>query len=176
MLENGEDGWSYTREYYYHDGALIFAFIYNFDGTEQHRLYFKDGHMIRYIDENHTVYDFGALAPFEDWEKRTREEAARLYCPDAVDPAVWLGAWFADNGEWIRVTWADEEGLAFTYHHMTELGMADSFYDLPFLNAEKTAVAEDDGLIDSGGWRYSFTLEGDHIRVTSRYPDNLFYK
>ncbi|MBR2716527.1 MAG: hypothetical protein IKD79_02170, partial [Oscillospiraceae bacterium] len=47
-LVKGTDGWDYSRDYTFHNGRLVFAFI--FDGTEEHRLYFKDDHMIRYID------------------------------------------------------------------------------------------------------------------------------
>ena len=75
-VDNGTDGWNYSREYTFHDGKLVFAFIY--DGTEEHRLYFKDDNMIRYIDEYHTTYDFGALGLFDDWANRALQEAYAL--------------------------------------------------------------------------------------------------
>lgn len=173
-IPNGTDNWNYSREYYFHNDQLVFAFIYN--NLEEHRLYFKDGHMIRYIDENHQVYDFGALDPFESWARRALEEAALSYIPLSVEPSAWLGTWYGENGEWIRVDAADENGLRFTYHHNTEQSMMDTEYELPFLSAAKNYVAEDESLIANGGWRYCFYLVDDHIVVTSRYPDRLFYK
>ena len=174
VLSNGADGWSYSREYYFHNGKLVFAFIFN--GSEEHRLYFKDGHMIRYIDEHKNVYDFGALAPFADLEERALEEALRLIAPEGVEPGAWLGIWVSGGAEWIQVTAADENGIEFIYHHSSELNMIDTYYALPFLNAEKTFVAEDESLLVYGGWRYAFYLEDGCIRVTSRYPDKLFYQ
>lgn len=173
VLSNGTDGWDYSREYYYHNGQLVFAFIYN--GTEEHRLYFKDRHMIRYIDEDHTVYDFGVLDPFSDWEERALEEAERLFETDAVDPSAWLGTWVSDNGEWIKVSSADHNGVSFVFHHATEIGSIDTEYTLPWMSADRRSVAEDESLILSGGWRYAFYLEDGQIRVTSRYPDKVFY-
>ncbi len=173
VLSNGTDGWDYSREYYYHNGRLVFAFIYN--GTEEHRLYFKDRHMIRYIDENHAVFDYGALDPYRDWAERALEEAERIFETDAVDPSAWLGTWISDSGEWIKVTAADEQGLSFVFHHSTELSTVDTEYKLPWMSADRRSVAEDESLILSGGWRYAFFLEDGMIRVTSRYPDKLFY-
>lgn len=173
VLSNGTDGWDYSREYYYHNGQLVFAFIYN--GTEEHRLYFKDRHMIRYIDEYHSVYDFGALDPFSYWEQRALEEAERLFESDAVDPSAWLGTWTSDSGEWIKVSSADNNGVSFVFHHATELGSIDTEYTLPWMNSDRRSVAEDERLILSGGWRYAFYLEDGYICVTSRYPDKLFY-
>lgn len=174
VLANGADGWGYSREYYYHNGQLVFAFIY--DGTEEHRLYFKDRHMIRYIDEYHTVYDFGALDPFASWAERALEEAERILAADAVDPSDWLGVWVTGGEEWIQVTGADENGIRFLFHHSTELGAIDTEYALPWLSADRRSAAEDESLIVNGGWRYAFYLEDGYILVTSRYPDKLFYK
>ncbi|MCI6061688.1 MAG: hypothetical protein MR729_11140 [Dorea sp.] len=77
VLNNGTDGWNYSREYYFHDGVLYFAFVFN--GTEEHRLYFKDGVMIRYIDENKNVYDYGNTSQFYDWESRVLQESEQFY-------------------------------------------------------------------------------------------------
>lgn len=73
VVAGGTGGWSYSREYYFHNGNLYFAFV--FDGTEEHRLYFKDNQMIRYIDEYGNVFDYGNLDEYSDWEKRVLEEA-----------------------------------------------------------------------------------------------------
>ncbi len=50
-LPAGARGNEYARQYYYKgpEGELVFAFV--FKGKEEHRLYFKDEKLIRYIDE-----------------------------------------------------------------------------------------------------------------------------
>ena len=174
VLSNGADGWNYSREYYLHDGKLVFAFIFN--GAEEHRLYFKDGHLIRYIDEHKTTHDFGALEPFAEWERRALTEAAGLKFGGVTSPSDWLGTWYAYNGEWINVLGADETGIQFVYHHNSELYPIDTYYALPFLGPDHSSVAEDEHLLSYVGWRYCFYLEDGHIRVTSRYPDNDFYR
>lgn len=68
--------WNYSRDYRFHDSQLVFAFV--FDGTEEHRLYFKDDHMIRYIDERHTTYDYPDSAQFSYWENKVLREAYTL--------------------------------------------------------------------------------------------------
>ena len=73
------DDWGYTREYYYHDHELYFAFL--FAGSEEYRLYFKDGKVIRYIDANGTVYDYGDIGEGEQLSERVRLESDALY-PD----------------------------------------------------------------------------------------------
>lgn len=77
VLSKGTDGWNYSREYYFHEGDLYFAFVFN--GTEEHRLYFKDGVMIRYIDENKNVYDYGNTSEFYDWESKVLSESKQFY-------------------------------------------------------------------------------------------------
>ncbi len=74
VCQNGYNSWGYSREYFYDKGKLYFAFIY--DGTEEHRLYFKDGMLIRYIDDHGNVTDFGGIScPFES---KAKNEAAGL--------------------------------------------------------------------------------------------------
>lgn len=73
VLEKGTDGWNYKREYYYHDGKLIFAFLY--DKEEEHRLYYKDDTMIRYIDDLEEIHDYDETQYFYAWEKRVLKEA-----------------------------------------------------------------------------------------------------
>lgn len=77
VISKGTDDWNYSREYYFHDGLLYFVFIFN--GSEEHRLYFKDNVMIRYIDENKNVYDYGNTSDFYDWEDRALSEAKQFY-------------------------------------------------------------------------------------------------
>ncbi len=71
------DDWGYTREYYYHGHELYFAFL--FAGSEEYRLYFKDGKVIRYIDANGTVYDYGDIREGEQLGERVRLESDALY-------------------------------------------------------------------------------------------------
>ena len=64
VCKNGTSGWGYSREYFYKNGKLYFAFI--FDGTIEHRLYFADDTLIRYIDNKSVTYDYGNIqCPFE---------------------------------------------------------------------------------------------------------------
>ncbi len=46
---------NYTRYYYFDDNKLYFAFI--FDGEKEHRFYFQDDMLFRWIDETGTIYD-----------------------------------------------------------------------------------------------------------------------
>ena len=77
FVKSGYNDWDYTREYFYHDQELYFAFVYN--NNEQHRLYFKDGIMIRYIDENGNTYDYGSLDAYSDWADNVKNESNGIY-------------------------------------------------------------------------------------------------
>ena len=77
FVKSGYNDWDYTREYFYHDQELYFAFVYN--NNEQHRLYFKDGIMIRYIDENGNTFDYGNLEAYSSWENKVKNEANGIY-------------------------------------------------------------------------------------------------
>lgn len=55
----GYNNWKYNREYYYKDGNLYFAYLYN--DEEEHRLYFAEGALIRYIDSNGQTMDYGDI-------------------------------------------------------------------------------------------------------------------
>lgn len=77
VLAKGFDGRNYERDYYFHDGELYFAFIFN--GGEEHRLYFSYGSLIRYIDENKNIYDYGYTEAFDDWAEWVTEEAEKYY-------------------------------------------------------------------------------------------------
>lgn len=75
-VKEGTDGWGYAREYYFHDNAFYFAFI--FSGSEEHRLYLKDDQLIRYIDENNNIYDNDDAENFLEWKESAVQEAHRL--------------------------------------------------------------------------------------------------
>ena len=71
-------GWNYTRWYFYSGGELYFAFV--FDGSEEHRLYFVDDTLIRYIDADGNTMDYGSInCPFES---RVTSEAYSLSALD----------------------------------------------------------------------------------------------
>lgn len=85
ICPSGYDNWDYTRWYFYSDGKLYFAFV--FDGSEEHRLYFVNDTLIRYIDDNGNIMDFGSInCPFES---RVKTEAYSL--PGLKGPAVSTG-------------------------------------------------------------------------------------
>lgn len=65
FVKNGTDGWNYTREYYYNNDMLYFAFIHS--GSEEHRLYFCDNTLIRYVDNYKRTTDYPNYidCPFE---------------------------------------------------------------------------------------------------------------
>ena len=68
VCPSGMSGWNYSREYFFKNDKLYFALIY--DGTEEHRLYFSDDILIRYIDNNKNTYDYGNIScPFETQAK-----------------------------------------------------------------------------------------------------------
>ena len=56
-IKSGYANSPYSRLYYYFDDQLYFAFVFN--GTEEHRFYYKNEELIRYIDASKTVYDYG---------------------------------------------------------------------------------------------------------------------
>ena len=59
---------SYTKYYYFENGELYFAFI--FDGTKENRLYFKDSRLFRWIDESGKTHDKErSNSTFLEWEK-----------------------------------------------------------------------------------------------------------
>lgn len=83
IVPAGTDDWADTREYFFHDGKLYFAFFYQGADTER-RLYFKNDTLIRYIDESHIVYDDN-LAQFRYWEIQALMEATRLISESPVE-------------------------------------------------------------------------------------------
>ena len=175
-LEKGENDWEYSRDYRYHNGKLIFAFV--FDGTQEHRLYFKNDHMIRYIDENGTVYDYPDCEAYHEWADKVLDEA--YPAPEAEESSPdseWIGTWTADSGESLEINSVSDTGLSLVFHKRSEQGnMMDVDYVMEFDNTEKTVASEVGGPEDHGGWEYTFILGDGVITVQSRYPDQLYYK
>ena len=82
VVKSGYDGEKYTREYFYKDKELYFAFVYN--KSEEYRFYFKDGELIRYIDKNKKTFDYGNLDSYSTWKNKIQKEAKEIY-PDWVN-------------------------------------------------------------------------------------------
>ena len=74
VVPKGHGGLDYERDYYYYDGELYFAFL--FAGGEEHRLYFRYGTLIRYIDPNKNTHDYGDTDAFETLADGLSQEAA----------------------------------------------------------------------------------------------------
>lgn len=67
----------YTKFYYFKDGRLYFAFIFN--GTNENRLYFKNGKLFRWIDENKNTHDSEFdNGSYVSWEAEALNDAARI--------------------------------------------------------------------------------------------------
>ena len=180
VLENGQNGWNYSRDYRFHDDRLVFAFV--FDGTEEHRLYFKDDHMIRYIDEHHTTYDYPDTAQFSNWENKVLSEAYTLIESNENNVAkqnelsASLGTWTVSTGENLEIYDVSEGGLMLRFNKLSESGSKISIvYPLEFDDSSKTVASEFENSHDYG-WEYTFILDDGYITVKSRYPDQLFYK
>lgn len=174
VLENGTNGWNYSRDYRFHNGRLIFAFI--FDGTEEHRLYFKDDHMIRYIDENSVTYDFPDCNKYSSWADKALEEAYEQYGGKPSDTASpWLGTWKSDSGESFEITAVTDDRVEVIHHHLNEQGtrQLNTPYSMIYTDSSKRSVTEDS---DGDTWVYTLTLYDDYLLVQSRYPDQKFYK
>lgn len=106
VAKNGQAGWNYSREYYYQNGQMCFAFVY--DGLEEHRLYFKNGEMIRYIDPEKVKYEGEELASYKELAERVQKESGQLlagYSEQAVQQYVLPNS----NSEYL--TMEDLEGL-----------------------------------------------------------------
>ena len=64
----GNSDTNYSREYFYKDNKLYFAFIFN--GNKENRLYYCDNTLIRYIDENKNTFDYDGTkidCPFSEF-------------------------------------------------------------------------------------------------------------
>lgn len=63
----------YTKYYYFNDGEIYFAFV--FDGRKENRLYFKNGELFRWIDEEGEIHDYELNnASFKLWEKEVTDD------------------------------------------------------------------------------------------------------
>lgn len=74
----GAGGWDYGREYLFHNGELVFAFVHS--GNEQNRLYFKDGKLIFVIAPDRTELSGDAVAPYQGMADQAKSDALN-YAP-----------------------------------------------------------------------------------------------
>ncbi|MBQ9045388.1 MAG: Ig-like domain-containing protein [Oscillospiraceae bacterium] len=74
----GENGWALGRQYLYHNGEMVFAFLYG--GGEEHRLYFQNGRLIHVIETDRSEYSGDALTPFLAMADQAKSDAA-YYAP-----------------------------------------------------------------------------------------------
>ena len=177
VIEKGQRDWNYSRDYRYHNDKLVFAFV--FDGTEEHRLYFKDDHMIRYIDENKITYDYPKTSKYSSWEEKVLNEAYSILknTDDEQSNSAWLGTWTASSGESLEIKSVTKTGMSLIYNKYSEQGnMMNVNYEMEFDDDAKTIASEIGSPNDHGGWEYTFVLTNDYITVKSRYPDQIFYK
>jgi hypothetical protein len=72
-IEPGTDGWDYGREYLYHDGEMVSAFLYT--DTEQYRLYFKDRILIYVIETDRTERSGDEMIPYLGLADQARSDA-----------------------------------------------------------------------------------------------------
>ncbi len=77
VVAAGYNDLDYTRQYFYHDQKLYFAFI--FKGSEEYRLYFKDGIVVRYIDNFGNIYDYGNTGSGELLADKVVTESDEIY-------------------------------------------------------------------------------------------------
>ena len=77
-ISAGTNGWGYSREYLYHNGQLVFAYVYG--GGEEHRLYFKDGSLFFVIETDRTEYRLEATEPFLPMAEQAKADALN-YAP-----------------------------------------------------------------------------------------------
>jgi len=76
-IPQGIGGNDLSREYYYdpESGELMFAFMYS-DSSDEHRLYFKSGELIRYIDPSGKVTNYPDVSQTNGLEERAIVESA----------------------------------------------------------------------------------------------------
>ena len=79
IISKGIDGSNYSRYYYFNDGMLMFVYL---EGSDAHRLYFKDGYLFRWRyssdskkPEKSDYHDNGNSEEYLKWEDFVTKEA-----------------------------------------------------------------------------------------------------
>ena len=73
VIDKGTGGIDYVREYSFGNGRLYFAFVYD-EGSE-HRFYFVDDMLVRYINEGSEIYDLEAADAYMEFASKYQSEA-----------------------------------------------------------------------------------------------------
>jgi hypothetical protein len=131
--------------------------------------------MIRYIDESHTTFEYPNLEDFADWEKRALDEALKY---SSVESSAWKGTWKADDGEYIDINDVSDKGFTMTYSGYKADGssMFHADHEMAFSDQSRLKATETDQSAADMSWRYSVTLSGNTLILSSRYPDKTFYR
>lgn len=77
MVKKDYNGWNYNREYY--GNGIFFVRVYNL--SEEHRFYFSESRLFRYVDENGVIHDYGSenWADYVALSEKVCEEQSTLY-------------------------------------------------------------------------------------------------
>lgn len=73
VVAKGTGGIDYAREYSFGNGKLCFAFVY--DGGGEHRFYFVDDMLVRYINERSEIYDLEDADSYIQFASEYQNEA-----------------------------------------------------------------------------------------------------
>ena len=114
-------------------------------------------------------------APADAVEGEPAPEDAPVPATDAIEEKnPWLGTWWSENGESLVVTAVSDEGISVTYNGWTASGneLFHSDYEMAFQDVGHLVASAPTGQ----SWDYVLHLEGDQIRMESRYPDRFFYR
>ena len=133
-----------------------------------------------------TLYEWRPAAP-ETAPAAPEEDAEAPAQPDAAVPAPetdvaaqspWLGTWTASDGDSITVTAATDSSVTLTHSSLDAAGttMHHTDYTLPYTDDTKMVFAEDESVVAAKGYQLIFTLHDGVITLSSRYPDQDFYK
>lgn len=75
VVQRGCDNIDFERWYLINHGELVFSFVYN--GLNEHRLYFKNGVLFRYIDQD-IIYDNVAGIEECEWKNTCQNESKEI--------------------------------------------------------------------------------------------------
>ena len=75
IVQRGYDNIDFERWYLINHGELVFSFVYN--GLNEHRLYFKNGVLFRYIDQD-IIYDNVAGIEECEWKNTCQNESKEI--------------------------------------------------------------------------------------------------
>lgn len=131
------------------------------------------------LDTKPEVLEEPLVPEADGGSEEAAEDPAPAETPVPAEDAIeaqnpWLGTWRSDNGESLVVTAVSDEGISVTYNGWTASGdsLFHSDYEMAFQDAEHLVASAPTGQ----SWDYVLHLEGDQIRMESRYPDRFFFR